>query len=227
MACARGDPARVRDAAFGVRDDEVVEEPVDVFVLRALLLGPALGVGEETRRWVEAAIEADRATLLDADALTSFSGEAEMFRTLTATAGRKNPVVLTPHEGEFARLLSGEGETSAEAKGIAAESSKLDRATRAASFTGATVILKGADTIIASPDGRAAINTNGSPHLGTAGSGDVLGGFVCGLLARGMPGFEAACAAVWIHAEAGGRFGAGLVSEDLPDLLPGILRELG
>ncbi|MDB5559270.1 MAG: carbohydrate kinase, YjeF related protein [Enterovirga sp.] len=191
----------------------------------ALALGPALGVGEATRRWVEAALEADRATVLDADALTSFAGEAEVFAALTR-APRENPVVLTPHEGEFNRLLAGPGEGSDEAKAIAARPSKLDRALGLAAFTGAVVVLKGADTVIADPEGRAAINENGSPYLGTAGSGDVLAGIVLGLMAQGMPGFDAACCGVWLHAEAGARFGPGLIAEDLPDLLPAVLRDL-
>ena len=192
----------------------------------ALALGPALGVGEAARRWVEAALEADRATVLDADALTSFSGEAESFAALTR-APRDNAIVLTPHEGELKRLLAGSGESSVEAREIAGRASKLDRALGLAAFTGAVVVHKGADTVIAGPEGRAFINENGSPHLGTAGSGDVLGGIVAGLMARGMPGFEAAACGVWMHAAAGGRFGPGLIAEDLPELLPAVMRELG
>ena len=192
----------------------------------ALALGPALGVGEAARRWVEAALEADRATVLDADALTSFSGEAESFAALTR-APRENAIVLTPHEGELKRLLAGSGESSVEAREIAGRASKLDRALGLAAFMGVVVVLKGADTVIAGPEGRAFINENGSPHLGTAGSGDVVGGIVAGLMARGMPGFEAAACGVWMHAAAGARFGPGLIAEDLPDLLPAVMRELG
>lgn len=191
----------------------------------AIALGPALGVGEATRAWVTAALEADRATVLDADALTSFSGEAEALRALTG-APHERPIIITPHEGEMKRLLAGRDEPSAKARAVLDHTSKLDRARQAADFMGCVVVLKGADTVIAAPDGRAAINENGSPWLATAGSGDVLGGIVTGLLAQGMPGFEAACAAVWMHADAATRFGPGLIAEDLPETLPQVWRAL-
>ncbi|MEH3119455.1 MAG: NAD(P)H-hydrate dehydratase [Methylorubrum populi] len=185
--------------------------------LNALLLGPGLGTGPATCDLVAVAAGAGRALVLDADALTSFRSEV---RTLARhIRDGEARAVLTPHEGEFARLFSG---TEAVADGLA----KTERAARAAALAGAVVVLKGADTVIASPDGRVAINDHGSPHLGTAGSGDVLGGLIAGLLAQGMAPFEAACAAVWMHGDAGLRFGPGLIAEDLSELMPTVLRDL-
>jgi hydroxyethylthiazole kinase-like uncharacterized protein yjeF len=183
----------------------------------AVALGPGLGVGPMTREMVAVALATDRSAALDADALASFEGAAADFARLAK--GLSKAPVLTPHDGEFARLFSDEPEIL---QGI----SKLDRARRAAAFVHAVVVLKGPDTVIAAPDGRAAINENGTPHLATAGSGDVLTGLVAGLLAQGMAPFEAACAGVWVHAEAGSRFGPGLISEDIPGLVPAVLREL-
>jgi hydroxyethylthiazole kinase-like uncharacterized protein yjeF len=180
----------------------------------AIGLGPALGVGERTRELVAAALRTGRSVVLDADALTSFEGAApDLTSVVTGTA------VLTPHDGEFARLFRGCDE-------VLDIPSKLERTRAAARASKSAVVLKGSDTVIAAPDGRAAINENGTPFLATAGSGDVLTGIVCGLLAQGMRGFEAACAAVWLHAEAGRRLGPGLIAEDLPEALPGVLREL-
>jgi NAD(P)H-hydrate epimerase len=149
--------------------------------------------------------------VLDADALTSFaSNPKELFQQLHPRC------VLTPHEGEFDRIFPG----------LLKRAPLLDATREAAVTAKCVVLLKGPDTIIASPDGRAGINANAPPTLATAGSGDVLAGFIAGLLAQHMQTFEAACAAAWLHGEAAKAFGPGLIAEDLPEALPEVLRAL-
>jgi hydroxyethylthiazole kinase-like uncharacterized protein yjeF len=180
-----------------------------------VLLGPGGGVGQLMRDLVLTALKGERAVVLDADALTSFAEEPQTL--CAAIRGRAKATVMTPHEGEFSRLF----------RTLADEApSKLERARRAAESSGAVVLLKGPDTVVAAPDGRVAIADNAPPWLATAGSGDVLAGIVAGYLAQGMPGFEAAAAAVWLHGEAGSAAGPGLIAEDLPEVMPGVYQRL-
>jgi ADP-dependent NAD(P)H-hydrate dehydratase / NAD(P)H-hydrate epimerase len=177
----------------------------------AIALGPGLGLAEAQQALVLAALACPQPTVLDADALTAFAEAPD--RLFAAIARAPTAVVLTPHEGEFARLFP-----------TLAEGTKLARAAAAARQSGAVLILKGPDTVIAAPDGRAAINTNAPPWLATAGSGDVLTGIVAGLLAQGVPAWQAACAAVWLHGAAGTEAGAGLTAEDLDAALRSVIR---
>ncbi|MGB3582326.1 MAG: ADP/ATP-dependent (S)-NAD(P)H-hydrate dehydratase, partial [Roseiarcus sp.] len=180
----------------------------------AALIGPGAGVGAETRDKTLAILAAGKRAVLDADALTSFAGDPE-----SLFAAIRSPVVMTPHEGEFARLFEG-------APDVRLEDDKLTRARIAARLMGAVVLIKGADTVVAAPDGRATIGFDLPPWLATAGSGDVLAGLVSGLAAQGMAPFEAASAAVWLHGACGRAVGPGLIAEDLPEALPGVLRGL-
>ena len=188
----------------------------------ALAIGPAAGVGEETRNGVAACLESHAAVVLDADALTSFADRPEALWQLTKA--RRAPVLLTPHEGEFARILPDLGAIDSGDAGEGTRTSKVERARAAAERAGCAIILKGADTVVAMPDGRASICSHAPPSLATAGSGDVLTGIAAGLLAQRVPLFEAACAAVWLHADAACRFGPGLIAEDLPDQLPTVVK---
>ncbi|KSB87726.1 bifunctional ADP-dependent (S)-NAD(P)H-hydrate dehydratase/NAD(P)H-hydrate epimerase [Caulobacter vibrioides] len=178
----------------------------------AAVIGPAAGVGEATARNLTALAGTGAALVVDADALTSFAHAPD---ELFARLDRDD--VLTPHPGEFERLFPGLLKSAPE---------RIAAAREAARRAGAIVLLKGPDTVIAAPDGRTAVNLNGSPWLATAGSGDVLAGFIAGLAAQGMDSFDAACAGAWIHAECGAAHGPGLIAEDLPGLAPAVLRRL-
>jgi hydroxyethylthiazole kinase-like uncharacterized protein yjeF len=176
--------------------------------ISALLIGPGAGVSGDTRARAFAMLATGRPIVLDADAITVFKDDpTSLFQAIVG------PCVMTPHDGEFRRLFDASGD-------------KLARTRAAARRSGATIVLKGTDTVIAAPDGRAIINGNAPATLGTAGSGDVLGGIVLGLLSQGMDPFLAAAAAVWLHGAAAAAFGPGLIAEDLPDLLPGVFRGL-
>jgi hydroxyethylthiazole kinase-like uncharacterized protein yjeF len=184
----------------------------------AVAIGPGIGVSEATCELVLTALAGDRGVVLDADAMTSFAEAPERLATALKARGDR-ATILTPHEGEFSRFFHGlDARTEA--------GSKLDRARCAARLTGATVLIKGADTVVAAPDGRASIAANAPAYLATAGAGDVLTGIITGLLAQHMPAFEAASAGVWLHGEAARAFGPGLISEDLPEMLPRVYRAL-
>jgi ADP-dependent NAD(P)H-hydrate dehydratase / NAD(P)H-hydrate epimerase len=171
-------------------------------------IGPGAGVNDATRGRALAMLATGKPTVIDADAISVFASRTDqLFQAI------RGPCVITPHEGEFKRLFENSGD-------------KLSRARRAARSSGAVVVLKGADTVIAAPDGRAIINSNAPATLATAGSGDVLGGLILGLLTQGMDAFLAAAAAVWVHGAAAADFGPGLLAEDLPDLTPSVLRRL-
>jgi hydroxyethylthiazole kinase-like uncharacterized protein yjeF len=185
--------------------------------INAAVLGPGGGVGAPMQSLVMTALAGKRTVVLDADALTSFADN--LAALVTAVQSRSAATIMTPHEGEFARLFKGEAE-------IIDTKSKLARARAAARLSGAVIVLKGPDTVVAAPDGRAAITDNAPAWLATAGAGDVLAGMIAGLAAQGMPAFEAASAAVWLHGEAAAAFGPGLISEDLAEMLPSVHRRL-
>lgn len=177
----------------------------------SVLIGPGAGVGPTTRGLVAAVLASGLPAVLDADALTSFEEEpADLFAMLHGRC------VLTPHAGEFARVFPSASRLEAQ----------VDRAAAAAAGCGSIVLLKGHDTVIVSPDGRAVVNRAAPPTLATAGSGDVLAGIVLGLCAQGMEPFGAACAAAWVHAEAARRAPAGLIADDLPELAAAVLGDV-
>lgn len=184
---------------------------------QALVMGPGAALGlpgvpaQTLSELVLAALAQaqGRGIVLDADALTAFApAPSSLFDAI------EGPVVCTPHEGEFARLFG------------PVHTDKVDATRAAARRSGAVLLHKGADTVIASPDGRVVVNTNGPAWLATAGSGDVLSGLIGGLLAQGLPAFEAACAGAWLHGACAQAFGPGLLADDLPEQLPAVLRRL-
>lgn len=176
----------------------------------AVLIGPGCGLDERTRDLVLVTLQSGRPAVLDADALSVFADDPE---TLFSAIGNAGPVVMTPHDGEFSRLFNEKGE-------------KVKRAYEASTICGAIIVLKGSDTVIAAPDGRIVINEGAPPTLATAGSGDVLAGFIVGLLAQGMDGLDAAATACWLHGQAAATFGPALIAEDLSESLSGVLTDL-
>ena len=186
--------------------------------LNACVIGPGAGVGKRTRDFVSTALAAKRSLVLDADALTSFADAPD--RLFEAIKYSHDPrVVLTPHEGEFPRVFS-------DISNKYPHRSKLERVRAAAERSGAVVLLKGPDTVVAAPEGRATIAANAPPWLATAGAGDVLSGMISALLAQGVPAFEAASIGVWMHGQAAREAGPGLIAEDLPEVLPAVTRHL-
>ena len=202
---ARGEPGVLVERRDGAEQFEAaIADPRR----NAVLVGPGAGVGMNTRAAAIAALRAQKSVVLDADAITSFADDPGALFARIAS-----PCLLTPHEGEFARLFNVAGD-------------KVARTRAAAAQSGATVLLKGADTVIAAPNGCAVINANAPADLATAGAGDVLAGFALALMAQGMDAFEAGAAAAWLHGEAGAVVGPGLIAEDLPEALPGVYRRV-
>jgi len=189
-------------------------DPLDIVLddprSNAVLIGPGHGVGLETKKRVLEVLAAGKMTVLDADALTSFAGvdAVTLFEAIESCTGQ---VVITPHEGEFSRLF-----------GVYEGFDRLSLVRKAASTSGATVLLKGSDTVIAAPDGRAALSAGGPAWLATGGSGDVLAGLIVGLMAQGLQGWKAACAGDWLHSAAAREVGPGLIAEDLISALPSV-----
>jgi len=180
--------------------------------VKAVLLGPGAGITSRTKDFALATLAQKKSVILDADALAVFATKPqEFFKAI------QSPCILTPHEGEFERLFG---------TIINVNDDRINRACQVAHISSAIMILKGPGTVIAGPDGRFVVNTNGTPYLATAGTGDALAGICVGLLSQGMAAFEAACAAVWLHAETARHFGPGLIAEDIADGLPAILQSL-
>lgn len=197
--------------------------------INALCLGPGMGTGEREAGVLAVALTnggvEPHPTVLDADALTILSQRPDLFAALHGAC------VLTPHAGEFARLFPDIAAKLNAPATYGPAYSKVDATREAAARAGCVVLFKGPDTVIADPSGRAAINAaaydRAAPWLATAGSGDVLAGFITGLLARGFTPFDAACTGAWLHVECARSFGPGLIAEDLPEEVPSVLRSLG
>ena len=197
-----------------IRRRDQIEEDLKDIRLNSWCIGPAAGVNGHTRRDVLKIVRSTEHVVLDADALSVFEdGPLELFDAIKSN--EKLQCVLTPHTGEFSRLFP-----------YLKSLDKVSATINAAKLSGAIVLYKGADTVIADPEGKVVISDNAPPTLATAGSGDVLAGMISGLMAQGMDSFIAACAANWIHAECGNKFGEGLISEDLISLIPSILKRL-
>ncbi len=194
---------------FGAKSD--IDDLLEDLRMMHWCVGPGCGVTEQTKSQVLKILSAGRECVIDADGLTVFAQKPdELFKAIEKSGHQP---VLTPHDGEFARLFPD-----------LERHNKLASARQASARAGAVIICKGPDTVIASPDGRAVINHNAQPTLATAGSGDVLAGICLGLMAQGMASFEAACAAVWIHGAAAADFGPGLISEDIEGQIPNVMR---
>lgn len=208
-----------------IADAEALEDALQDDRINALCLGPALGLGEAQAALVAAALAAIRPTVLDADALTLIAGDPALFAAL------HDRCVLTPHAGEFARLFPDVPEKLAAPATQGPAYSKVDATCTAAKRAGCTVLFKGPDTVIAAPDGCCTVNASvydrAAPWLATAGSGDVLAGFITGLLARGFAPHDAASTGAWLHTECALSFGAGLIAEDIPEELPKVFKALG
>ncbi len=206
-------------------DADALDDALSDARINALCLGPGMGVSDESRDLVEAGLKSGRAMVLDADALTLIGRDAPLFAML------HDRCVLTPHAGEFARLFPGIAEKLAAPATKGPAYSKVDATRDAAKRAGCVVLFKGPDTVIAAPDGRCSINASvyerSAPWLATAGSGDVLAGFITGLLARGFAPMQAAESGAWLHTECALSFGPGLIAEDLPEELPKVFRALG
>ncbi|KQB98284.1 hypothetical protein AL073_05250 [Loktanella sp. 1ANDIMAR09] len=208
-----------------IKDADALTEALEDTRINALCLGPGMGVSDESRDLVEAGLKSGRAIVLDADALTLIGRDAPLFAML------HDRCVLTPHAGEFARLFPDVADKLAAPATKGPAYSKVDATREAAKRAGCTVLFKGPDTVIADLSGRCSINASvyerSAPWLATAGSGDVLAGFIAGLLARGFGPMQAAESGAWLHTECALSFGPGLIAEDLPEELPKVFRALG